>query len=77
MAKVTKSVGIELRYRYSIDVEVEVFDDGEVIDDGYEDAKEKAFELACVEHEEATKNETADRNLSDTWQAYDEDGELI
>jgi hypothetical protein len=77
MAKVTKSVGIELRYRYSIDVEVEVFDDGEVIDEEYTDAKAAAFKLACIEHEEATKNETADRNLSDTWQAYDMDGEEI
>jgi hypothetical protein len=75
MAKVTKSVGIELIYRYSIDVEVDADEDGEVWD--YEDAKETAFKLACVEHEEATKRETATYNLSDTWQAYDENGEAI
>ena len=63
-----REIVIELRYKYTVTVEVDDEDD-------LEEAKEKAFAKAGVDHFEATKHETADNNLSDTWMAYDAETE--
>jgi hypothetical protein len=63
-----REVIIELRYQYTVTVEVDDEDD-------LEEAKEKAFAKAGVDHFEATQHEKAYTNLSDTWMAYDPETE--
>lgn len=78
--KVKKNINIELRYWYIVEVEVEVDEDDPNGDwaDYDEEMKEEAFAKACVEHSTVSKREVeTQRNLSDTWQAYDENGECI
>ena len=73
--KVKKNINIELRYWYIVEVEVEVDEDDDWVD--YDEAKEVGFTKACAEHHKVTQRETPTYNLSDTWQAYDENGEHI
>jgi len=63
------TIQIELRYMYNVEVIAD--------EDDMEDAKEHAFTVACLEHAECTAMETGTYNLSDTWQAYDTNGEKI
>ena len=70
--KIKQDITIELHYLYTVTVDIEADRYGDV--DDYEDAKDTAFELACVEHEEATN---LHYKRSDTFNAFDFNDELI
>jgi len=69
----TATISIELRYIYSIDVDVE--DDELALIS--QDDKDEAYTQAIKIHAENTKHETEECNYCDSWQAFDDNGNEI